>query len=232
VWNGETVSLTQAAANVAAIAMAAYETTALTLSWMLFLLTQHPEATKALIAELEGAGSLSSLDADGIEKLPLLDGAVKETMRLVTPVPVIGFEVMEDCKIDDIALHRGARIFISPHLTHRLESVYEHPRRFMPERWASIKPSAYEYLPFNAGPRRCPGIWFASANLKIALATIVERFRFDLAPNTKIDRGYAATTIAKNGVPMIFSPRDACYERSACAGDIMRFFDLSETVHA
>lgn len=234
VWlpNGEKVSLTQAAANVAAIGMAAYETSALTLAWTLFLLTQHPDALKALLSELNAAGPLAALDAEAIDSLPLLDGAVKETMRLVAPVPVIGFEVMEDCAIDDVALHRGARVFISPHLTHRMESIYERPRRFMPERWASIKPSAYEYLPFNAGPRRCPGIWFASANLKIALAAIGERFRFDLAPSAKIDRGYAATTIAKNGVPMIFSPRDGRCARSPCAGDIMKFFDMNEAVQA
>lgn len=214
------------AANVAAIGMASYETSALTLSWALFLLTQHPSVLAALTEEVQALGPLNDVDAQTLDAQPLLDGVIKETMRLITPVPIIGFVVMEDCEVAGASVKQGARVFISPHLTHRLPDLYENPRRFTPERWASLRPSAYEYLPFNAGPRRCPGIWFATANLKTALATIVSTYQFTLAPDARIDRGYAATTIPKSGVPMRFTKRTGQFERDACRGDIFKFIDI------
>ena len=223
--DGKTPDKTQQAANVAAIGMASFETSASTLSWALFMLTQHPTIHAALVDELDNLGPLSKIDAETLDQQPLLDGVVKETMRLITPVPVIGFEAMDHATVAGINIRKGARVFISPHLTHRLPSLYERPRQFLPDRWSSIKPSAYEYLPFNAGPRRCPGIWFASANLKIALASILTQYSVELAPNAVINRGYAATTISKTGIPVIFSARTEKFSRSNCAGTILKFFD-------
>ncbi len=223
--DGKTASEKQAAANVAAIAMAAYETSAQTLSWALFLLTQHPEIHRSLVAELNSIGPLSDSDAATLDAQTMLDNVLKETMRLIAPVPLIGFVVTEPCEVDGVILNEGARVFISPHLTHRMDSIYAEPRRFMPDRWNTIKPSAYEYLPFNAGPRRCPGIWFAGANLKTALATILTKYHVSLAQGAKIDRGYAATTIAKSGVPIRLTPRHDRFEQSPCSGSIKKFFD-------
>jgi cytochrome P450 len=196
------VSPERAAAHAAGFALASYETTATTLTWALLLLACHPKVQTALRAELEAAGPITELDIARLDALPLLDGVIRETLRLIAPVPFLGFKVINEWQVAGLSLNRDALLIISPHMTHRMPELYDQPRRFLPERWLRIRPTAYEFLPFSGGPRRCPGYLFAQNNLKVALATILTRFGVSVLPHTRIDRGYAAITVAKAVVPV------------------------------
>lgn len=218
------VSPERGAAHAAGFAMASYETTATTLTWALLLLACHPTVQAALRAELEAAGPIATLDLAHLDALPLLDGVIRETLRLITPVPFLGFKVINKWKVADRVLSKDALLIISPHLTHRMPELYDQPRHFLPERWLRIRPNAYEYLPFSGGPRRCPGYLFAQNNLKVALATILTRFGVSILPNTRIDRGYAAITVAKAGVRLQLTP--AGREVGDIAPSRGTFFDL------
>lgn len=218
------VSPERAAAHAAGFAMASYETTATTLTWALLLLACHPAIQTALREELQAAGPISGLDLARLDALPLLDGVINETLRLIAPVPFLGFKVINEWQIAGRVLGKDALLIISPHLTHRMPELYDRPRSFLPERWLRIRPNAYEYLPFSGGPRRCPGFLFAQYNLKVALATILTRFGFSMLPCPRIDRGYAAITVAKAGVHVRLT--SAGREAAALAPLRGSFFDL------
>jgi len=199
---------------VAMLSWLAYETTATALSWAVFLLAQHPAILADLVDELSAHDSAhdGDADADRLLSLPLLDAVVKEAMRLIAPVPLISFRMAhaaaEDEEIAGQRFAPGSRFYVLPHLTHRLPDIYPAPDRFRPGRWFSIKPTAYEYLPFGGGQRRCPGFWLAMTNLKFALAALLERFRPVVPDRARIDRMYAVVTMPKNGLPLELVPRD------------------------
>jgi cytochrome P450 len=212
------------AAQLSGLLLASYETTALSLTWALFLLTQHPHVMADLTDELSALPPTDSLDVETLSRQPLLDGVIKETMRLITPVPVLGFKTVEPCEIAGRELTKDVLVMISPHLTHRLPEIFEAPDRFRPQRWLQLDPTAYEYLPFSAGWRRCPGYWFALQALKVALAVILPRYRLSVAPGARIDRAYAAVTVPKYGLPMKIMPQDRDFRVESCTGTVFDMF--------
>src|SRR5262249_33346328 len=92
-----------------------------------------------------------------IERLSLLDAVIKESMRVLTPVPYQVRAAVQPAELGGLELRAGARVILSGTLTNRLPDLYPEPRRFRPERWERIAPSPYEYLAFGAGPRHCIG---------------------------------------------------------------------------
>ena len=197
----------RAAAQLASIAMASHETTSTTLSWAFVLLSQHPEVMEELSTEIASAGPVEALSSDRLESLPLLDGVLKETLRLMAPVPILGFKTLRACEVAGFDLPQNATILISPHLTHRMPDLYDEPDQFRPKRWTAIRPTTYEYLPFSGGPRRCPGYLFAMANMRLAMSAMLSRFHVEPAPRARIDRVYAAVNVPKGAIPAVLSPR-------------------------
>jgi cytochrome P450 len=195
-------------AAVAMLSWLSYETTATALSWATLLLAEHPAVLADLLDEIAGHLPIEDIDADTLMALPLLDAVVKEAMRLIPPVPFMCFRTVNDAEIAGQSLARGSRFYVVPQLTHRLPELYAAPDRFRPGRWFSIKPTPYEYLPFGAGQRRCPGAWLAETNLKLALAMMLSRFRPCVPAGARFDRMYAVVTMPKNGVPLDLIPHD------------------------
>lgn len=225
--DGCPLSRERVAGTAAMLAWLSYETMATAFSWTALLLAQHPAVLADLGDEVDALGPLENVDAEKLLSSPLLDAVIKESMRLVTPVPFMSFRMAADGEIADQAFVRGSRFYVVSHLTHRLPELYQAPDRFRPGRWFSIKPSPYEYMPFGAGQRRCPGTWLAMTNLKLAVAALVSRFRPRVPAGARIDRMYAVVTMPKNGVPLDLVPRlGEALSRSngSCSGSIFDLF--------
>jgi cytochrome P450 len=164
---------------------------------------------------------MSSIGQDAIAALPVLNGVINEAMRLVPPTPNIPWRTVADCEIAGIDMPRGTKILLTPHLTHRMPEMFPEPTRFLPERWASIKPSLYEYLPFSAGPRRCPGAQFGTEFLRVALGSIVQRFRLVIRPRARVDYVYRGITMPKANIPVTLVPQDRNFRRADIRGDLL-----------
>jgi cytochrome P450 len=177
---------------------ASYETTANAMIWTLLLLAQHPDVMEALAQEL--AGSAPGLDA--LERLPLLDAVLRESMRLFPPVPYAIRLARGGGALGALALEPRDRVVVSHYVTHRMPELYTDPDRFDPSRWGGARRSPYEFLPFSAGARTCIGINFANAAMKLSLASILARFRPGLVAGTRIDRSVAVTLAPRGPVPM------------------------------
>jgi cytochrome P450 len=81
--------------------------------------------------------------------------------------------------------------------------VFPESYSFLPERWLSIHPSAYEFMPFSAGPRYCIGTSLAMMQLKIAMSILLKRYHFTLKPGTRVDCAGLNSIRPKHGLPMI-----------------------------
>lgn len=201
---------------------AGYETTAYTLAWTLFLLSQHPGVLADLRGELQGVSPGMLTTAEAGSGLPLLDAVIKETMRLLSVTPILIFRfAQQPFRLGSYDLPRGAGVLLCPFLTHRKPELYPEPSRFLPSRWASIRPSSYEYLPFGAGPRTCLGASFASAALRILVPMLLERATFELAPEARVGLRLRAITLGPSGsLPMRLHPPGDLPRRVRVRGDV------------
>jgi len=207
--------------------LAGHETTANALTWTLFLLAQHPEVMRDLYDELHGTLQGAAPQPAQLPRLPLLEQVIKESMRLLPPVPLLSRTCMEPVTLGKYPLPALTEIIISPYLTHREPELYPEPQRFLPRRWESIEPSAYEYLPFGAGSRMCLGAGFAMLESKIVLAMILQRYRLALTPDARIDRFLNITLSPQPGMPMLVHPQDRAFEKSRATvrGNIREMVD-------
>lgn len=207
--------------------IASFETTASALTWSLFLLAQHPDIMHQLMDEIESVLGDAPPRADQLPQLPFLHWVIKESMRILPPVPYTVRVAQQRLKVGPFEVSPQTRVIASHYLTHHLPDLYPEPARFHPERWRNINPTQYEYLPFNAGPRICIGGAFATQVLKISLAMIMQRFRFTVVPGTRVDRIVAISMNPRHGLPMIIAKKDRKYSFSEVHGQIREMVDFS-----
>ena len=180
-----------------------YNPSGMALYWTIFLLSQHPEKLKKVLEELDQKISEDHPKPEEVEELPYLEGAIKEAMRLFPAGAWTARLAMQDFEFNSNSFPKGTWIIMSPYITHRIPEVFPEPYKFMPERWLSIHPSAYEFMPFSAGPRYCIGTSLAMMQLKIALSIIVRRFVLTLKPGTTVECVGMNSIRPKHGLPMI-----------------------------
>jgi cytochrome P450 len=120
-------------------------------------------------------------------ELAALDAVVKESMRLLPPVPLQIRVAQVDASIAGSRFPKRTRVILNTFLTNRTPDLYPEAESFRPERWSAIAPNSFEFPVFGGGPHICPGHWFGSAGVKIALAAILCRFRIEIPPGARID---------------------------------------------
>lgn len=205
--------------------VAGHETTANALTWSIFLLHQHPDILSHLLEELDGNLKGNDPSIENLSSLSLLDGVIKESLRLLPPAGIGVRITSKSCELGGYTIPKGTNVFFNQMITHRLPDLYEEPDRFKPERWSSIKRSPYEYLPFSAGQHMCIGWNFATQEMKVALAILLQRFRFAMVPDSKITPNMMMRPI--HGMPMKVVPQDSQFQRVPIRGAINQYIDFS-----
>ena len=163
-----------------------------------------------------------------VAQLSLLDAVVRESMRLLPPVPMQFRVALEDTSLAGYPIPRGTRVMLSPFLTNRLPNLYADADRFRPERWAEIKPSPFEYSVFSAGPRGCPGYWFGMSTVKIALAVILARYRPELQCGARIGYRIRVAMSPWPHVPVVLHPQNGAFKANSVCGGIRRLVRLPQ----
>jgi cytochrome P450 len=182
---------------------AGHESTALAIAWSFYLLHRHQEVRERLLAEIDALGP--SPDPDAVAALPFLDAVCAETLRLYPLVPQVSRRLAAPLELKGYALPAGVGVAAAVCLAHRRDDLYPEPTRFRPERFLERKYSAFEFLPFGGGARRCIGAAFAMYEMKIVLATIFRAHRLRLASDEPIVPVRSSITIGPaGGVPMIY----------------------------
>lgn len=206
--------------------MAAYDTSSGAMTWMHFLLEQHPDILADVVDELEGELDGDPPRPEQLDRLPLLERVIKESLRILGPAVHNSRFNIRPATFGDYELPRGSNLVFSHYVTHRVADVFTEPDRFMPRRWETINPSPYEYLPFGAGPRMCIGAAFAMMTMKIAMGTMLQRHRFELLPGARIDRKVATTLTPKYGLPVRLHRQDRAFAASPVRGNIHDIVNL------
>ncbi|HET9676492.1 MAG TPA: cytochrome P450 [Solirubrobacterales bacterium] len=136
--------------------------TSSTLAWTFERLLRNPDKLEKLRDDVVGG--------DGT----YLDAAVKETLRLRPPVPVVVRNLLEPLTLGGYELPAGTTVAPCIHLIHRDARWYEEPHRFLPERFVGKQPGTYTWIPFGGGVRRCLAASYAEMEMKRVLRLVLE----------------------------------------------------------
>ena len=166
--------------------LAGHDTTAGALPWVWYLLAKHPKVEAQVLSELDQvlAGRLPT--ADDVPNLVYTTQVIKETLRLYSQAYVLFARVAaEDVEIEGHRFPRGSELYPVPYIIHHDARWHADPERFDPSRF---EPARFEslpscaWIPFGAGPRACIGAAFATMEMVLIVATIMQRVRLALAP--------------------------------------------------
>lgn len=167
--------------------VAGHETTAVSLSWSLYLLAKHPDVYRQVQAEVDALS-----DEPTVADMPRLGTVLrvfKEALRIYPPLPLYSRDTTQDIVIGGYEIPAKTPVLISPYATHHRTELWTDADRFDPDRFLPAAESArhrYAYIPFSAGPRICIGNHFALMEATLVLTTLLRNFEFSLEPGTVV----------------------------------------------
>ncbi|HEV3418017.1 MAG TPA: cytochrome P450 [Pirellulales bacterium] len=186
--------------------LAGHETTANAMTWTGLLLAQHPEVEARLQAELQTVLNGRSPTAADVPRLAYTEQVITESMRVYPPVYAVGRRSIRPCEIGGFDVPEGTTFLMSQWVLHHDSRYFDSPLEFRPERWAdglAKRIPKFAYFPFGGGPRLCVGNSFAMLEAVLILATMAQRFRFELVPGQRIVPWATVTLRPKHGIHVV-----------------------------
>ena len=208
--SGRRMTDTQLRDEVMTLFMAGHETTASTLAWTWFLLSQHPEAEMRLHEELARVLGGRSPCLSDLPRLPYAESVINETLRVYPTAWMVGRENIEALELGGYRMPVGTTVFMPQWVIHRDPRWFDDPDEFRPERWEGglmQRLHRYAYFPFGGGPRICIGNNFALMEAVLVLATVAQKFRLRLADDARVTPLATMTLRPAHGVKVVLALR-------------------------
>jgi len=168
--------------------VAGHETTASTLNWAWYLISQHPEVEQKLSNELNTLTTFS--DFGDLPRFLYTRQVIDETMRLYPAGWLLTRRALGDDRLGEFFVPAGTEIYVPPYFIQRNPDLWEEPDRFNPDRFRpdnSKRRHRLATIPFSAGPRNCIGELFARIEMQIHLMTIARYLRLQYVPTRPIE---------------------------------------------
>jgi cytochrome P450 len=207
---GEGMTDEQLRVEVTTFLLAGQETTSLALTWIWYLLSQHPSSLARLEAELDTVLDGRPPEYADLANLPYTRMVIDEALRLYPPAWGFSRQALGDDELGGYPLPRGWIAFVIPWVLHRLPSLWEEPEAFDPDRFSpehSAERPKFAYVPFGAGPRQCIGNQFALMEAQLIVATLAQRFRLRLVAGHRVEPWPLITLRPRYGMPMFIERR-------------------------
>jgi cytochrome P450 len=189
--NGDFLTDTEIQGNIITILLAGEDTTAHTLAWLVYLITEHPEVQHKMQQEADAllGTDIMPSDLSTVEKLNYIEAVAHETLRLKSVAPLFFIEPNTDVELAGILIPKGTFLMRVNRYGAMQEENFTHAHEFKPERWLESNPAVCAHnrnasIPFGAGPRFCPGRNLALLEIKMALAMLCKNFWV-----TRVDKG-------------------------------------------
>lgn len=169
--------------NIITILLAGEDTTAHTLAWLVYLITEYPDVQQRIQLEVDAvlADNPMPTDISATEKLVYTEAVVHETMRLKSVTPLFFIEPNRDIEIAGFPIPKGTFLMLVNRYGALQEENFTDAHQFRPERWLGTNTSGRAHnrnasMPFGAGPRFCPGRNLAMLEMKMAVAMLCKNF--------------------------------------------------------
>jgi len=167
--------------------LAGMDTTGHLVSTVLYYLAKNPQYLEQIKKERESVFKADkSLSIDDLQGMDHLSSAIKESLRISTPVPwILLREALVDHRVGDLQIRKGTLVRSEFFPSQYNEKYFKEPEKFKPERWEDPqnKIDPYAFIPFSAGPRNCIGQHLAILEAKIIISEFLEKFNYKLVEN-------------------------------------------------
>ena len=192
--------------NIYNILMAGEDTTAHTLSWALYFMTEHPEVQNKMQKEADtilGNEGMPS-DLESLGKLIFIEAVANETLRLKGAAPLLFLEANTDVELDGLMIPKGTLIMLINRHGGLQEKNFTNALQFNPERWINSKANGYTHnhnasIPFGGGARSCPGRNLSMMEMKMALAMVCKNFNvIRVEPDRPVQEVFSFTMMPDN----------------------------------
>lgn len=207
---GKGLSDLDVSANIVTFIGAGHETTANTLSWSIYLISQDERVRARIEQEVDEVLGDEPFEPQHLDRLVYTRAVLDEALRLYPPAPLLSRAAIADDRIGDLTIQAGTVVTIAPYVLHRHRTLWDEPDAFRPERFLpeeKAKIDRFAYLPFGAGPRVCIGATFALQEAVIVLASIVRAVRLDLKEGHQVTPLHRITLKPHGGLPMRLTER-------------------------
>ncbi|WP_111656561.1 cytochrome P450 [Isoalcanivorax indicus] len=210
--DGESFSDDDVVNHMIFLMMAAHDTTTITLCNMIYWLARHPEWQQRIREESLALGK-TQLDYDDLQKMESASLAMKEALRLCSPVPSIPRRTVRDAEFQGHYIPAGTLVSISPFFTHFMPEYWNRPATFDPERFADDrredKVHPYAWVPFGGGAHKCIGLHFAELQVKAVLHQLVQQFEWSVDADYRMPLDMTSLPVPKDKLPVRLRRRQA-----------------------
>jgi cytochrome P450 len=170
--------------------LAGHDTTALTLTYTWYLLSQHPEAVARVHEELDRVCGGETPTMAHVRQFDYVERVLQEAMRLYPPVYVIFREPQTDVRLGGYRVPEGSAVMLPQWVVHRSPRWYDDPEAFDPDRWLPDRRAErprFAYFPFGGGPRHCIGKHLSMLEAQLILGCVAQRYELDYVRDRPFD---------------------------------------------
>ncbi|MCP9954042.1 cytochrome P450 [Actinomadura madurae] len=185
--------------------MAAHDTTTITLTTMAYYLAKYPEWQERLREESLALGAAPP-GYDDLDAFTGIDMVMKESLRMVTPVPALPRKVVKDTSILGFHVPAGTTVVVPMLSNHHMAEWWPDPDRFDPGRFSperrEDKAHKYAWAPFGGGAHKCIGLYFAGMQVKTIMHQVLRRYRWSVPARYEWPLDTTSLPSPKDGLPV------------------------------
>ena len=191
--------------------VAGHETSSNGLSWLLYLLSKHPDCLAKVRQEFDSVLGDAPLSFSDVPKFEFATQVIQEALRLYPPFWMVDRMAVADDRIGDIAIPAGSMVIVCVYGAHHAPRYWPAPETFDPERFVKGNVhTPFTHIPFGAGPRGCIGANYAMLQILMILSDLLRRYDFELTPGQTIEARPMVILRPKHGIRMTFTKVNAC----------------------
>ena len=191
--------------NLLTLLMAGEDTTAHTLNWLIYLLTQLPKVQDEIRKEVDSVLSDNKIvnDYKLNSQLKYIEGCTNESLRFKPVAPIILHEAIKEVEIEGVVFKKGQKVLTQYRHGALSDKYFTDAMDFKPERWLKASQCPMHnmdaFTPFGAGPRYCPGRNLAILEVRGVIAMLFKNFNLELVtPYEDVDEIMAFTLMSSD----------------------------------
>ena len=188
--------------------VAGHETSSNALSWLLYLLSMHPDCLGMVRKEFDAVLGEAPLSHADVPRFEFITQVIYEGLRLYPPFWMIDRMAVAEDRAGNVVIPRGSMVIVYVHGAHHAPGYWRNPENFDPGRFTKEEMkqrTPFTFLPFGGGPRVCIGQHYAMLQILMILSELIRRYDFELVPGQTIEARPMVILRPKYGIRMIFT---------------------------